>query len=55
MQIPLHILDLATAIGATTARFAHLIVVAQAGDQFALEFATRVQIDRKHPAQPPCN
>jgi hypothetical protein len=42
----LHVLDLAAAVDATAARFAHLIVVAQAGDQFALEFAARKQVDR---------
>ena len=40
----LHVLDLVTTIGAVTAWFAHLVVVAQAGDQFALELAARVQI-----------
>ncbi|MFD2272291.1 hypothetical protein ACFS07_17080 [Undibacterium arcticum] len=38
----MHIGDLATAIGATTAWFVHLIVMAQAGDQLTFEFATRM-------------
>jgi hypothetical protein len=42
----LHGLDLAAAVDATAVRPAHLIVMAQAGDQFALEFAARVQVDR---------
>jgi hypothetical protein len=42
----LHVLDLAAAVDATAARFAHQIVVAQAGDQFALEFAAWMQLDR---------
>jgi hypothetical protein len=42
----LHDLDLTSAVGATAARLAHLIVMAQAGYQFALEFAARMQVDR---------
>jgi hypothetical protein len=42
----LHVLDLATSVDAPAARLAYLVVVTQAGDQFALEFTTRVQVDR---------
>ena len=42
----LHIFDLTTPVHSRAARFADLVVVAQAGDQLAFEFATRVQIDR---------
>lgn len=42
----LHVLDLATTVGATAVRRAHLVVMTQAGDQFAFEFATLVQVDR---------
>jgi len=41
----LHVLDLAAPVDATAARLAHLVVMAQACNQFALEFAARVQID----------
>lgn len=41
----LHVLALAAGIDTSAARFAYLVMVAQAGDQFALEFAARVQID----------
>jgi fatty acid/phospholipid biosynthesis enzyme len=36
----LHVLDLAAAVNTTAARLAHFVVMAQAGDQFALEFAS---------------
>jgi hypothetical protein len=42
----LHLLDLASAVNASTARLAHLVMMAQAGNQFALQFSTRMQIDR---------
>src|SRR5471030_308954 len=42
----LHVLDLTAPVHAPAARFAHLVVMAQAGDQLALELAARMQIDR---------
>lgn len=41
----LHLLDLTMAVGAPAARFAHLLVMAQAADQLTFELATRMQID----------
>lgn len=38
----LHVLDLVAPVVASTARLAHLIVVAKTCDQFALELAARV-------------
>jgi hypothetical protein len=37
----LHVLDLAAPVNAATARFAHLIMMTQAGDQVAFELAAR--------------
>ncbi len=42
----LHVLDLAAPVDTAAARLAHLAVVAQAGDELALELAARVQVDR---------
>ncbi len=41
----LNVLDLVTAVDTAAARLAHLIMVARTGDQFSLEFATRMQVD----------
>lgn len=41
----LNVFDLTATIGATGARPAHLVVMGKAGNQFALEFVTRVQVD----------
>lgn len=41
----LHVGNLIAAVGAATVCFAYLIVVAQAGDQLTLEFATWVEIN----------
>ena len=41
----LHVLDLVAPVVTSTARFAHLVMVAKAGNQFALELATWMQVD----------
>jgi hypothetical protein len=41
----LHVLDLAAAVSAAAAWLAHLIVMAQTGNQLAFELAPRMQID----------
>lgn len=41
----LHVWNLTAPISAPAARFAHLVVVAQTGNQLAFEFAARMQID----------
>jgi hypothetical protein len=40
------VLDLGSAVDTAVARLAHLVVMPQAGDQFALEFTKRMQVDR---------
>lgn len=42
----LHVFDMAAPVDATAAPLSHLIMMPQKGDQFALEFAARVQVDR---------
>lgn len=41
----LHVLDLVAPIVTSTARIAHLVMVAKASDQFALEFSAGVHVD----------
>ena len=41
----LHVLDLIAPVVTPTARLAHLVAVAKAGNQFTLEFAAGVHVD----------